>query len=130
MKKENFDDKIGSLIRQSADKITPPPFYSVLEKIARNDSIEDYESAFSAHSDKRNHTALKITGIAAALIGLLAVGGVAVINMNGSMEKSTAADTSYEFSEEHNGVTSSSEEDMVSESDTLDCFSSNTSDYK
>lgn len=125
MKKDYFNDKIESLIRQSAEKITPPPFYSVLQKIASDNSTEAYEEVFAEHTIKKKHTALKITGIAAALVGLLVIGGVAVISMNASMAKSTAADTNYEFSEEYSG-TSSAEEDTVSDSDTLDCVSSNT----
>ncbi len=120
--KDTFNDKIESSIRQSAEKITPPPFYSVLGKIASDDSSETYNEIFSEQLPRKKNSALKIAGIAAVLVILLAVSSVAaVITMGGvSMEESQAADVSLEFSEEFSETSESQNnaaEDAVSDSD-------------
>lgn len=131
MNKDNFNDEIENLIRQSAEKITLPPFYSVLGKIADDHSTETYEEIFEAQTIKKKKPALKIAGIAAALV-LLSTTCILLtaitLRMNISKSASQSADVNYELSEKYSE--DSDEGKKVSDSDVHDCLSSDSCNDK
>ncbi len=128
MNKDNIDQKIEQSIEQSAQKITPQPFYRVLEKIAKDKSTETYEDVFEKQTSKKNNVVMKSVVIAASLLILLAIGSVAsVMSMNSFYSMDAEADSLYLAQTEGVDSGSSSQEDTVSDtvsdSDESNCVS-------
>lgn len=131
-----FSEKIDMAVRASAGNVSPPPFYSVLQRIAQNNSTESYEEFFSQSEPlilpdqperKKKHTAAKIIGIAAAIILCIGVGMTVGIILTGGYftAKSSTSEADSEFYQmydeeyaQENGQSETYAEDEVSKSDT------------
>lgn len=136
-----FSAKINEAVRESAQKVTPPSFYNVLQKIAQDNSKEKYDEFLPDNEPlilpdspraKKKHFAAKFIGAAAAIIlcvGLGAFAGVMLAENYSSERKYDSAADSVYFDEQYEKGNSSSSvfperEDVISYSD----VSSNTND--
>lgn len=130
-----FGEKIDIAVRASAENVSPPPFYSVLQRIAQDNSTESYEEFLPQaeplilpdHPGKKNkHIAAKIIGIAAAIMLCIGVGMAVGIILTGGYftaknSKSEADSEFYQvYDEEYaqeNGQFETYADDAVSKSD-------------
>lgn len=130
-----FSEKIDMAVKASAENVSPPPFYSVLQRIAQDNSTESYEEFFSQSEPlilpdwperKKKRTAAKIIGIAAAVILCIGVGMTVGIILTGGYftAKSNESDANSEFYQiydeeyaQENGQSETYAEDAVSKSD-------------
>lgn len=134
MTENEFNRKLYESIKQSIEKITPPPFYQVLQKAAQDDSIENYDEIFGDTFNKKSSKkplAAKIIGVAAAVtifIGLsLAIGSMYYMGRSKADECAQDYSSKFKYSEDsQNGSQSTEDNDQVSPSDIEDDVSSQT----